>query len=418
VKFVHAADIHLDSPLRGLDKYAGAPSDAMRSASRRALINLVDLCLEEQAGLLVIAGDLYDGSWKDHGTGLFFASQMARLAQAKVRVVLLRGNHDAASQIAKNLRLPDNVRELSVRKPETVIFDDLGVAVHGQGFATRAVTDDLAARYPEPVPGLVNIGVLHTSMDGREGHEPYAPTTLATLAARGYDYWALGHVHKREVLSRAPWVVFPGNLQGRHARETGPKGATLVTIAGGRIAEVEARALDVVRWAAVSVDATGCATDGDVLDRVRDALSRAVKDADGRALAARVTVAGDSPAHVALAAEPDRFVNDVRALATDAGADVWVEKVKVKTRAPLDLVGLRRQPDAIGELARALDALRRDDDALLALAGGLDELRKKLPAELRDGDDALRLDDPAYLRTLVDDVEQMILPRLVHGDPT
>ncbi len=416
MKFVHAADIHLDSPLRGLDKYPGAPGDAMRSASRRALVNLVDLCVEEQAGLLVIAGDLYDGTWKDHGTGLFFASQMARLNEAKVKVVLLRGNHDAASQIAKNLRLPDNVRELSVRKPESIVYDELGVAVHGQGFATRAVTDDLAARYPAPVAGLVNIGVLHTSMDGREGHEPYAPTTLATLATRGYDYWALGHVHKREVLSRAPWVVFPGNLQGRHAKETGPKGATLVTVAGGRVAEVEARALDVVRWAAVPVDATGCATDGDVLDRVRDALAAAVKDADGRAVAARVVVVGESAAHIALAAEPERFVAEVRALATDAGADVWVEKVKVKTRAPLDLAGLRRQPDAIGELARALDALRHDDGALASLAAGLDELRKKLPAELRDGDDALRLDDPAYLRTLVDDVEQMILPRLVHAE--
>jgi DNA repair protein SbcD/Mre11 len=416
VKFVHAADIHLDSPLRGLDRYPGAPSDAMRAASRRALVNLVDLCVEEQAGLLVIAGDLYDGSWKDHGTGLFFASQMARLAQAQVKVVLLRGNHDATSQIAKNLRLPGNVKELAVRKPETVVFDDLGVAVHGQGFATRAVTDDLAARYPEPVPGLVNIGVLHTSMDGREGHEPYAPTTLATLATRGYDYWALGHVHKREVLSRAPWVVFPGNLQGRNAKETGAKGATLVTVREGRIAEVEARALDVVRWAAVGVDAAGCATDGDVLDRVRDALATAVKEADGRAVAARVTVTGESAAHVALASEPERFVAEVRAVATDAGADVWVEKVKIKTRAPLDLVGLRRQPDAIGELARALDALRRDDAALVSLAAGLDELKKKLPAELREGEEALRFDDPAYLRALVDDVEQMILPRLVHAE--
>ncbi len=416
MKFVHAADIHLDSPLRGLDKYPGAPADAMRSASRRAMKNLVDLCVDEGADLLVIAGDLYDGTWKDFGTGLFFVGQMARLNDHGVKVVLLRGNHDAASQVAKNLTMPGNVRELSVKKPQTFLFEDIGVAVHGQGFATRAVTDDLAARYPDPASGLVNIGVLHTSMDGREGHEPYAPTTLATLAARGYDYWALGHVHKREVLSKEPWVVFPGNLQGRHAKETGPKGATLVTVAGGRIASVEARALDVVRWEALSIDAAACATEVDVLDRIRDALARAVKDAEGRALAARVVVGGESAAHLALAADPERFVAEVRALATDAGADVWIEKVKVKTRAPLDLPGLRAQPDAIGELARALDALRRDDGALLELASELGELRKKLPAELRDGDDALRFDDPAYLRGLVDDVEQMVLPRLVRAE--
>ena len=153
-----------------------------------------------------------------------------------------------------------------------------------------------------------------------------------------------------------------------------------------------------------------------MLDRVRDALAAAVKDADGRALAARVTIVGESAAHVAMTTDPERFVAEVRALATDAGADVWVEKVKVRTRAPLDLAGLRRQPDAIGDLARALDALRSDDGALVALAAGLDELRKKLPAELREGDEALRFDDPAYLRGLVDDVEQMILPRLVHAE--
>ena len=416
MKFVHAADIHLDSPMRGLDRYPGAPSDAMRAATRRALSNLVDLCLDEGAGLLVIAGDLYDGTWKDFGTGLYFSKQMSRLKEAGVHVVLLRGNHDAASQISKGLHWPENVKSLSVKKPETFVFEDLGVAVHGQGFATRAVTDDLAARYPEPVHGLLNIGMLHTSLDGREGHEAYAPTTLATLAARGYDYWALGHVHAREVVSKEPWVVFSGNLQGRHARETGPKGATLVTVVNGRIAKVEAHALDVVRWATVHVDVTGCATDGDVLDRAREALGRAVKDADGRALAARVTLAGECAAHVAIEADPERFVAEVRLLANDAGADVWVEKVQLGTRAPLDLAGLRAQPDAIGELARALDALRSDDDALASVSASLDELRKKLPAELRDGDDALRFDDPAYLRTLVDEVEQMILPRLVRAE--
>jgi DNA repair protein SbcD/Mre11 len=416
VKFVHAADIHLDSPMRGLDKYPGAPGDAMRSATRRALSNLVDLCLDEGAGLLVIAGDLYDGEWKDFGTGLYFAKQMSRLKEAGVQVVLLRGNHDAASQISKGLKWPGNVSSLSVKKPETKVFEDLGVAVHGQGFATRAVTEDLAARYPEPIHGMVNIGLLHTSLDGREGHEAYAPTTLATLTSRGYDYWALGHVHAREVVATDPWVVFPGNLQGRHARETGAKGATVVTVANGRIAKVEAHALDVVRWATVAVDATGCVTEGDVLDRAREALARAVKDADGRALAARVTIAGECAAHVSIEDEPERFVSEVRVLANDVGADVWIEKVKLDTRAPLDLAGLRVQPDAIGDLARALDALRHDDDALAGVAASLDELRKKLPAELRTGDDALRLDDPTFLRTLVDEVEQMILPRLVRAE--
>src|SRR5262249_43365927 len=151
------------------------PAHAMRSATRRALENLVNLCIAESADFLLLAGDLYDGNWKDYNTGLFFAAQMSRLKSAGIDVVLIPGNHDAKSQITKHLRLPDNVRELSVRSPETIELEPLGVRIHGQGFATRAVTTDLAADYPEATNDFFNIGLLHTSMDGREGHEPYAP---------------------------------------------------------------------------------------------------------------------------------------------------------------------------------------------------------------------------------------------------
>ncbi len=197
VKFVHAADLHIDSPLRGLDKYEGAPAARLRAATRHALENLVALCIEEEAAFLLLAGDVFDGGWKDFSTGLFFATQMTRLREAGIPVVIVRGNHDAASSITKNLtlRLPDNVHELSSKKAETFELADAGVCVHGQSFAKQATTDDLAARYPDAVRGAFNIGLLHTCLDGREGHDRYAPTSLETMRAKGYDYWALGHVH-------------------------------------------------------------------------------------------------------------------------------------------------------------------------------------------------------------------------------
>ena len=186
MKLVHAADLHLDSPLRGLERYEGAPVERVRGATRRALENLVEFCIEEGAELLLLAGDLYDGNWKDYSTGLFFAKQMSRLREAGIRVALIRGNHDAASQITKHLRLPENVLEFSQRKPETHVFEDLGIAVHGQSFATRDVTEDLATRYPQAVPSLLNVGLLHTCA-GREGHDPYAPCSVETLISKGYD---------------------------------------------------------------------------------------------------------------------------------------------------------------------------------------------------------------------------------------
>lgn len=227
-KFIHAADIHLDSPLRGLARYEGAPVAELRSATRQALEGLIRTAIEEEVAFVLLAGDLYDGDWRDYNTGLFFASQMSKLRKVGIKVFLISGNHDAQSQITKTIRLPDNVRQLSTRKPETVLLENVGVAIHGRGFATRAVTEDISATYPDARAGYFNIGMLHTSANGREGHEPYAPCTVQGLAAKGYDYWALGHVHKREVLSEDPWIVFSGNIQGRHIREQGAKGCSLV----------------------------------------------------------------------------------------------------------------------------------------------------------------------------------------------
>jgi DNA repair exonuclease SbcCD nuclease subunit len=289
------------------------------------------------------------------------------------------------------------------------------VVVHGQSFATRAVSDDLAARYPDAVPGAFNIGLLHTALDGREGHEPYAPTRLSVLESKGYDYWALGHVHEREVVSKAPWVVFPGNVQGRHARETGAKGATLVTVEGGRVVDVEHRALDVVRWCVCDVDTSGADAAADVVDLARRALARLEAEADGRPIAARVVLRGATRAHLELAVDSERWINEVRLAARDAAGDgAWVEKVKIATRAAIDLPALRERDDAVGQLARAMQELRGTDAGLRALEEELSALKKRLPPELRDEGGAF-LEGPEAMRELLDDVEQMLLPRLLAG---
>jgi DNA repair exonuclease SbcCD nuclease subunit len=417
VKIVHTADIHLDSPLRGLVRYEGAPADRIRGATRRALENLVALCEQEQAALLLIAGDLFDGDWRDYSTGLFFVAQMARLRSAGTQVVMLRGNHDAESQIARSLRLPDNVRELATRKAETVLFEELGVAVHGRGFPTRKVVDDIAAHYPSPLPGLLNVGLLHTSLNGRPGHEPYAPTTLDVLRGKGYDYWALGHVHAREVVSQDPWVVFPGNLQGRHARELGEKGATVITVENGRVRELRHEVLDTVRWATCAVDVSAAADGHEAVELVHAALGRHAAQAGGRLLAARVALTGQSHAHAEIAGNPERFGMQLRAVALDvSGGEVWLEKTLIETRSELDAQAIAARSDALGQLAGALSAMLDDRDALLELPAVLEDLRKKLPRDAFEGPDGVPFDDPAFMRGLANEVRELLLSRLLGGE--
>jgi exonuclease SbcD len=395
MRFIHAADVHLDSPMKGLSSYPGAPVEAMRGATRSALRSLVDLCLDENADLLLIAGDIVDGDWPDYHTGLHMISELGRLREADIPIVMIRGNHDAASVVTKALRWPEGVRLLTSSRPETVTFEDIGVAVHGQSFATRAVTDNLAADYPSPESGLVNIGLLHTCMGGYAHHENYAPCALDELISHGYDYWALGHVHQRAILHEQPHIVFSGNLQGRNVRECGPKGATLVDVIDGEL-HLQERTLDHVRWDVVRIDVGHLADSDQLLAQSQEQLTAAVAASDDRLVACRIEIAGVSPAHTLFARDRDYLDAELRAIASGLGAEsLWVERVIWKTAPPR---GANSSTDeALGEVLKVLREASGDEEILSELAEELAPPAAKLPRDVREGSDGV---DPSSLETL------------------
>jgi len=413
-KFIHAADIHLDSSLHGLERYEGAPVKEIRSATRRAFDNLIEFAIDEEVAFVLLAGDLYDGDWKDYNTGLYFMERMGRLREAGIRVLMVAGNHDAASQVTKHLRLPDNVTMFATRAPEKVILDDLNVAIHGQGFATRAVTDDLSLAYPQGDPQLFNIGLLHTCLDGKPGHEPYAPCTVDGLRSKGYQYWALGHVHKREEVSQDPWIVFPGNIQGRHPRELGPKGCTLVTVDSGAIMAVEHRDLDVMRWSLCELDVSASVTVDDIYVQVREGLQSELDDAEGRPVAVRLVLQGACPAHSTLHADRERWIQEYRALATGlGGAGIWLEKVSIKTKPSISVDEVLAHDDALSGLLRAIRDIKLDTAALDELTEEISALRQKLPAELLGGDDPYDPTKPEELKETLEDIKELLVNRLL-----
>ncbi len=362
-RFLHAADLHIDSPLRGLAVDRDAPAERIRAATRAAFTNLVDLALAERVAFVVVAGDLIDGEWQDWRTGHFLLTEIARLKEAGIKFYAIHGNHDAANPVLGRLRLPDGAGTiLEAARPRTVRVAEHGVSIHGQSFPTRDVRTNLALDYPKPEPGQFNIGLLHTAATGRDGHENYAPCTVDQLAAHGYDYWALGHIHAREELARDPcWIVFPGNTQGRHIRETGPKGATLVTVRDRQVAAVAHRPLDDVRWAMLDIALTPELDESAVLDAVRQRLGAALDEADDRLLAVRLTLRGACGAHAALVrdlgATRDRLHGEATALAGDA---IWLEDVRLLTRPALDRATLRARSDALGTLLRQIDDMQPD----------------------------------------------------------
>ena len=413
-KFLHAADIHLDSPFDGLERYAGAPEDTIAKATRRALENLTREAIENRVAFVLIAGDVYDGDWQDYGTGLFFVSKMTELGNSGIRVFLVSGNHDAASRISRDLMLPPCVHSFSTDRPETVLLNDLDVAIHGQGFERAAVTENLAAGFPATVPDRFNIGLLHTCATGLSGHERYAPCSLDDLLARDYDYWALGHIHHREVLHERPWVVFPGNIQGRHIRETGPKGCTLVEVDSGReVRGVEHRDLDVIRWSLCEVDATGSTDPYDVIDRFEEQLPALVEEGDGRPLAVRVIISGACDAHRELASDPEKWVQNVRARSMRAGVDMWIEKVSLRTSPRADAKKTGNGDGPLGELTSYLNELRNDESEMGEIASSVESFLKKLPAELRNGFDDTMKKATDQLGKELDGAHQLLVSRLL-----
>jgi exonuclease SbcD len=410
VTFLHAADIHLDSPLKGLFPYEGAPDvDEIRGATRQALDNLVGFVLSEKVPLVLIAGDLYDGDWQDFNTPLYFAKQMQRLGEAGVRVAVVRGNHDAANTMTKTLIMPDNVKIFRARKPETWRLEELGIAVHGQSYATQDVTENMAVAYPDPIPGMLNIGVLHCLISGSQGHLPYAPCTLDELAAKGYDYWALGHVHEYAVLRQQPLIVYSGCIQGRHIKETGQKGCVLVE-AENNMLKTEFVPLDVFRWVKVIADIGGAKTLEQVATLFGQGLEDVMAKQDGRPCCVRAILRGRCPIHGRLSTDPETVSANIRAKATDVShGRAWVEKVELDTAPDFDVEALAQSDTPQGELLRYLDELAISKELYQDLGVDLTQLKSKLSGNHvivpEDQMDRMLADARDILLTMLADME-------------
>jgi DNA repair exonuclease SbcCD nuclease subunit len=411
MKFIHCADVHLDTPLQGLAQYPGAPANEIRNATRRAFERVLGTAISERVDFVVVAGDLYDTGLKSFESALFFNKQMARLKDAGIGVYLIYGNHDAASKLIKQIRPPSNVHVFRASEAQTFQDDGLRVAIHGQSFATPEITQDLAAKYPPPIPGFFNIGVLHTNLAGLSEHANYAPCSLETLKNKGYQYWALGHVHNRQILCTDPYVIYPGNIQGRNGKEQGEKSCELVTVSDAGAISIETIPTSVVPWFQTDIDASGCRTAEEVYERLRLGLEATLSQSRERVTAVRLRILGTTDAHGELSRDLEQVRHEAISIATECGKGLfWVERVQVSTSPRLNRDELLKRDDPIGEVVRIIASLRQDP-AALASWSAIAELQKKLPDELANGPEAVEL-DVAVLSAAIDEAEGVLLSRL------
>ncbi len=411
-RFLHTADIHLDSPLKGLEAYEDAPIEEIRSATRRAFDKLIEFAIEERVDFILIVGDLFDGDWKDLNTGLFFVERMGRLKRADIPVFMVSGNHDFASPITKTMPLPDNVTLFSSARANTVTLEDLGVAIHGRSYASRAVTDNLAGDYPQHQSNYFNIGLLHTALNGRVGHEPYAPCSLDDLRSKAYDYWALGHIHQREVVSEDPWIVFPGNLQGRHIREQGIKGASLVTVESGSVTEVRHLVFDVLRWSLCHVNLSECATIEAVHAAVRSRIDAVQQEADDRTSAIRLILEGKCAIHAQLLNRQSQLAEEFRASLAGYG-NVWLEKIQFLTTRLISLEEIVGEETPLSDLLRSIENINFEDNSFLQGMPELTRLKNCLPPELLEDDEIFLSGNASHFQALRQSLRQEVRELLI-----
>jgi DNA repair protein SbcD/Mre11 len=418
-RFVHAADIHLDSPLRSLALRNPGLAELIGNASRQVFVRIVDLCLDERVDALLLAGDLYDGDQTSMKTARFLIEQLRRLHAAGVRVFIIRGNHDALSKITKELVLPDSVTVFGGRADTVEMLRDRGerpILVHGLSFAKPQAPESLLGKYKPPVEGAINIGLMHTSLDGAPGHDVYAPCSTAHLAASGFQYWALGHIHKRSTTEGACAIVMPGIPQGRDVGESGSKSVTLVSVLDDGSLSLAERVVSMAQFERVAVHASGLVDWRELVTRIESALGEASDRSESDHLVARVFVSGATPLAWTIRRDADVLHAEVESRAEAIG-NVWIEKLESDCRKPA-IVDPADNADPVEVLRRTMTNEIVASEAFRAQAQIIvDNLLDQLPPECR----RVLAPDETGLALLIGQLSkegsEEVLARLTAGGP-
>ncbi|NKB82317.1 MAG: phosphoesterase [Nitrospirales bacterium] len=375
LRFVHAADLHLDSPFRGLSEVAPGLQSIMQEATFQAFQGIVDLCLQQKVDFLIIAGDIHDSSNRSLRALVRLRNEFERLAEHHIPVLLCHGNHDPLSGWGAKFSWPKNVHVFKSGEVEaqSLYRNDIEIArVYGVSYATEQVSENLAKAFCKEDDAPWSIGLLHTNVGHDPNHHNYAPCTIQDLLEAHMDYWALGHVHTHRVLHKAhPTIIYPGNSQGRHPREPGPRGCVLVNVRETGQVQYELVPVDVVRWYDETISIEGKRDLEELLSHIDDHIHRLCQQNGNRSLVIRWILEGRSPLHHELT-KPGRLEDILSTLRDKWGTGsvfVWSESIQDHTKRAVDIDALRLEDNLLGDFLRLMS--QRDPTFLEELKGAV-----------------------------------------------
>jgi exonuclease SbcD len=379
-KFVHAADLHLDSPFVGLQGVDQHVAGELREATFRTFDRIVELCLDTGADFLLVAGDIYDSHDRSLRAQLRFRDNLRRLGDSGIQTFVAHGNHDPLNTWSASLEWPEQAHIFGGDEVTSVpvIRDGETIAqVYGISYPTRDVRKNLARKYQRTEEGPFAIGLLHCNVGQDTGHEPYAPCTLEDLTRTGMDYWALGHVHNHRVLSdERPMILYPGNPQGRNPRELGPRGCYVVDVDARGHPAAEFFPVDTIRWYWEFVQIEHLESDEGLISAVEGACQRMREQAEGRPALGRITLTGRGPTYRSLA-KPGFVAELLERVRETVGSDdpfVWIERLEVDARSPIDLEKRRSGQDFVADFLGLVADYRENPERVESLRKHLEPL--------------------------------------------
>jgi len=419
LRFVHAADLHLDSPFVGIKAVAPEHvASALHDATFSAYDNIIKLCIDERVDALLVAGDVYDSSDRSLRAQLKFVAGLKQLHDAGIRSFVCHGNHDPLDGWEARLDYPPSCTRFGAEFEAAPVFEDNPgrAVVHGISYPKSDIRKNLLRGLQKVDSNPFSIGLMHANVGGNTEHASYAPCSLDDLRSSAIDYWALGHVHTRQILSeQSPAVVYPGNSQGRHSNEGGARGVGLVEVDSAKNIELVFRPMDTVRWERSVLDISQISTSQDLLDRLHQSISDASGDAAGRSVVLQVTLAGRGSLYRALR-QPgfiEDLVENLNGEWMRRSPFVWCERIEDETAAPFNRRERIEGSDFLAELLKTVDRARNDPELQERLRDGLSDLyqHRQYGRHLSDRDPGG--DDFA---ALIDEAEAIVVDRLAGDD--